>query len=180
MGAPEIEPRYTWEDYLHWEDRWELIGGIAYAMSPAPYPRHQRIVLRITHELYETLDCPECEVWVSPIDWKIDEETVVQPDVAVFCDEDADNPYFTKTPPLVVEVLSKSTAHKDVTVKFELYERLGVRWYVIVDPETERAEIYENRNGRYELFRRIDKTKELVTMRWGACRAEIDFEKVFG
>ncbi|WP_456451401.1 Uma2 family endonuclease [Hydrogenimonas sp.] len=179
MGAPQIEPRYTWQDYLTWEDRWELIDGVAYAMAPAPYPKHQRVVLRVSHTLYETLECPDCEVWVSPVDWKIDDENVVQPDVAVFCDEDADAPYFTKTPPLVVEVLYKSTAHKDVTVKFELYERVGVRWYVIIDPETERAEIFENRGGTYELFRRIDETKERVTMQWGACRTAIDFAKIF-
>lgn len=127
----------------------------------------------------ETLDCPECEAWVSPIDWKIDEKTVVQSDVAIFYNEDADAPYFTKTPPLVVEMLSKSTDHKDVTVKIELYERLGMRWYVIGDPETRRAEIYENRNSHYELFCRINETKELVTMRWGTCRAILDFAKIF-
>ncbi|MBN2825405.1 MAG: hypothetical protein JXQ76_08785 [Campylobacterales bacterium] len=32
--------RYTYEDYKEWEDRWELIDGVAYAMSPAPYPTH--------------------------------------------------------------------------------------------------------------------------------------------
>ena len=35
----------TYNDYLKWQDRWELIDGIAYAMSPAPYPRHQKIIL---------------------------------------------------------------------------------------------------------------------------------------
>jgi hypothetical protein len=41
--AAKILPSYTYEDYLHWEGRWELIDGIPYAMSPFPAPRHQRI-----------------------------------------------------------------------------------------------------------------------------------------
>ena len=37
----KILPYYTYEDYCHWEGRWELIDGIPYAMSPAPNPIHQ-------------------------------------------------------------------------------------------------------------------------------------------
>ncbi|MCF6206884.1 MAG: Uma2 family endonuclease [Sulfurovum sp.] len=42
---------YTYEDYKTWEDRWELIVGVPYAMSPAPYPLHQKTVARIGKEL---------------------------------------------------------------------------------------------------------------------------------
>jgi len=80
-------PFYTHKDYLEWDGRWELIDGIAYAMSPAPYPKHQKVVLQVSWELKNSLDCQNCVVYVSPIDWKIDEATVVQPDVAIFCEE---------------------------------------------------------------------------------------------
>lgn len=35
---------YTYRDYLHWsdEERWELINGIPYNMSPAPSRMHQK------------------------------------------------------------------------------------------------------------------------------------------
>ena len=36
-------PHYTYDDYCQWEGRWELIGGIPFAMSPLPVPVHQRI-----------------------------------------------------------------------------------------------------------------------------------------
>jgi hypothetical protein len=39
----EYIPRYSYKDYLEWEGKWELIGGIAYAMSPAPIIKHQEI-----------------------------------------------------------------------------------------------------------------------------------------
>ena len=36
-----ILPHYTFEDWLHWEGRWEIIHGLPYAMSPSPVPKHQ-------------------------------------------------------------------------------------------------------------------------------------------
>jgi len=37
--------QYTYSDYLNWpdEERWELIDGIPYNMSPAPSTELQRI-----------------------------------------------------------------------------------------------------------------------------------------
>ena len=57
--------RYTYKDYASWpdEERWELIDGVAYDMSPAPAPRHQLVEIlspataykdqTAKHELYE-------------------------------------------------------------------------------------------------------------------------------
>ena len=178
MAALDIEPRYTYEDYREWEGRWELIDGTAYAMSPAPYPRHQRIAVRIWQELDRSLACPECEVFIAPVDWKVNEETVVQPDVAIFCEETTEQ-FFSRVPPVVVEVLSPATAHKDVTVKFDLYEREGVRWYIIVDPDREIAEVYERVDGRFGKKARIESAEE-VQLHWSGCHASIDFANVFG
>ena len=36
---------YTYEQYKTWDDSWELIDGVPYAMSPAPYPKHQKAAL---------------------------------------------------------------------------------------------------------------------------------------
>ena len=37
--------KWTYADYLAWPDdeRWEIINGVAYAMSPAPSRLHQEI-----------------------------------------------------------------------------------------------------------------------------------------
>ncbi|MFP4011917.1 MAG: Uma2 family endonuclease, partial [Spirochaetaceae bacterium] len=45
MQVPRKERRYSWSDYLAWPEgeRYELIDGVAYAMSPAPRRRHQEI-----------------------------------------------------------------------------------------------------------------------------------------
>ncbi len=43
--ALKTDKKYTFKDYLDWpdEERWELIDGVAYNMTPAPSTRHQRI-----------------------------------------------------------------------------------------------------------------------------------------
>jgi hypothetical protein len=38
-SAVKILPYYTYEDYVQWEGKWELIDGIPYAMSPAHTPK---------------------------------------------------------------------------------------------------------------------------------------------
>ncbi len=40
------QKRYTWDDYQGFPDneRWEIINGEAFCMSPAPTPNHQGIV----------------------------------------------------------------------------------------------------------------------------------------
>ncbi len=170
-------PLYTYQDYLKWDDRWELIDGVTYAMSPAPFPKHQRIVVRAWKELSENLECNSCEVYVSPIDWKINDTTVVQPDVAIFCEE-TKKQYFSKTPPLVIEVLSKSTALKDVTTKFSLYEKEGVKYYVIIEPESEISDVFELIEGKYSLVKKITK-EDVFHFEFDECRTSIDFEALF-
>lgn len=79
MGTLKLEdlPSYTYEDYKLWEGKWELINGIAYAMSRAPMIKHQSISSKIARYLDEALEsCKFCQA-LLPIDWKIDENTVV-------------------------------------------------------------------------------------------------------
>ncbi len=169
---------YTYNDYLSWDDRWELIDGIAYAMSPAPYPKHQRIAFKISRELDDNLlGADRCEVYLSPIDWKVNETTVVQPDIAIFC-EQTKKQYFSRTPPLIVEVLSKSTALKDVTTKFKLYEKEGVLFYLIIEPNSEVGDIFKLVNGKYELIKKITKADNYL-FELDGCESQIDFGNVF-
>jgi hypothetical protein len=40
---------YDWDDYQRWpsQPRLEIIAGEAYDMTPAPAPRHQRVLKRL-------------------------------------------------------------------------------------------------------------------------------------
>ncbi len=179
MAALDLLDRYTYEDYKKWEDRWELIDGVAYAMSPAPSLKHQSVAARIWKELDENLDCDKCKVYISPVDWVIDDSNVVQPDVLVTCEEvDEDAKFLTKPPKIIIEVLSLSTALKDLTTKFTLYEKVGVQYYVVINPKTEELEIFELENSKYQLQERF-KSKGVYNFQWDSCKTQIDFEKVF-
>ena len=98
MGDPKLAPaeRYTYRQYRSWPDteRWELIDGRAWAMSPAPKSRHQALVWRPSSLLYNFLKGKACRAYPSPFDVLLlhggeeddDVDTIVQPDISVFCD----------------------------------------------------------------------------------------------
>ena len=70
-------------------------------------------------------------------------DTVVQPDIVVYCDRTKLREAFGRgAPELVVEILSKSTETKDRKLKFRLYERAGVKEYWIVDPMEVSIEVF--------------------------------------
>ena len=54
-------------------------------------------------------------------------------------------------PDMVVEVLSKSTKKKDLTVKKDIYEKNGVKEYWIIDPWAKGVTVYLLRDGKFEL-----------------------------
>lgn len=54
-------------------------------------------------------------------------------------------------PDMVVEILSKSTKKRDVTIKKDVYERNGVREYWIIDPWIKSVTVYHLRDGKYFL-----------------------------
>lgn len=143
-------PIYTYDDYIHWEGQWELIYGMAFAMAPAPMPKHQKISNKIAWQLENILQkCTECQA-LLPVDWKVDNSTVVQPDNLVVCHEPLDKSYIQKAPKMIFEILSKSTMQKDTQLKYEIYQNEGVKYYIIVDPKDNFAKVYcLNREGRY-------------------------------
>ncbi|WP_262915580.1 Uma2 family endonuclease [Niabella ginsengisoli] len=55
-------------------------------------------------------------------------------------------------PSIVVEILSPSTALKDRNTKYQIYEQEKVKYYVIVDIDTESIEIYQLTDEKYGLL----------------------------
>ena len=176
MGVRAYQEYYTYDDYVHWEGDWELIYGQAIAMSPSPMINHQAIATQIAIELGNSIDkCPKCLI-VSEQDWKVSNDTVVRADVVMICNEPNDS-YITKSPKIVVEVISKSTARKDETTKFELYERERVPYYIIVYPDDLKAKVYKLEDN---IYRKVDDfTHETMKFDDLECSANIDFARVF-
>jgi len=174
---PTDYPRYTYDDYAGWEGRWELIEGVPFAMSPSPGWKHQMVSSKIAWQLEELLKgCERCRA-LLPVDWKISHDTVVQPDNLVICYQPDDKPYLTKTPTLIFEVVSPSTAVKDRELKFRLYEREGVKYYVVVEPDDKVARVFELKGGKF--VKVADATTEKVAFELDGCRIEFDFSLIF-
>ena len=148
--APKYEPHYTVDDYLQWDGDWELWNGIPISMSPAPSPRHQSIASQLIRLLGNQLDtqahCGCCQA-IMETDWKVSDDTVVRPDVMITCDPLPEK-HILKAPVLIAEVLSPSTANKDLTVKRELYESQGVKYYLTIDPETQHCNVLQLKSDK--------------------------------
>ena len=133
----EKDRRFTYADYVTWpeDERWELIGGHPCAMTPAPSTRHQSVVLNLGVKLSTALRGHSCRCFVAPTDVVLSEVDVVQPDVLVVCDKaKITEANIQGAPDLVIEVASPATGLKDKREKKDLYEKYGVREYILVDP----------------------------------------------
>jgi Uma2 family endonuclease len=142
---PKPDEYFTYSDYCTWPEgeRWELIDGKVWNMSPAPSRRHQDVAGEVYVQIKTALRGRSCAVYLAPFDVRLprgdeaDEriDTVVQPDLSVFCDlSRLDDRGARGAPDWVLEVLSPATALKDLTIKRDLYERHGVAEYWIVHP----------------------------------------------
>lgn len=164
MAEPAISKKtdkYTYGDYVGWDDgeRWELIHGVAFNMTPAPTRRHQEISVELSRQLSNYLEEKSCKSYHAPFDVRLPEENqaeedicnVVQPDIVVVCDEKKlDDKGCLGAPDLVIEILSPSTAQKDIEDKFSLYESHGVREYWVIHPAEATVLVFQlEESGRY-------------------------------
>ena len=171
---------FTYADYCSWpeDERWELIDGVAWSMSPAPGRSHQDILLGLARLIANITDATTCETYIAPFDVRLVDDatvgtertgsssapsdeittTVVQPDIAFFCrPEVLDDAGAHGAPELVVEILSPSTSYKDQTHKLALYERHRVQEYWIVNGDARWVMVYrigsDNHYGKPDYYR---------------------------
>lgn len=132
--------------------RVELIEGQVVMMSPRPRIEHARISGRIYRQFGNYLDDKRCEAFGDGVDVYLDEKNHFIPDVMIVCNPDIiKEDAIYGTPDLIVEVLSPSTSKNDRTKKKDVYERVGVKEYWLVDTWGKSIEVYLSRNGRFEL-----------------------------
>ncbi len=153
---------WTYDDFLRLPDdgnRYEIIDGVLY-MTNAPDIEHQRAVHQIASELeFFIRKANDGEVFIAPIEVHLPGiAQPVQPDVLFVSQARRDivKPKFIDgAPDLIVEVLSPSTVRVDRTVKFDAYERAGVREYWIVDPKLHTVEVYTLSGQEYAVHDRF-------------------------
>jgi len=169
-------PYYRYDDYIQWEGDWELINGIAYAMSPSPMFTHQALSMLLGSNLTQSLkNCKDCMI-VSEMDYKLADDTVLRPDIALVCGQ-TKGAYIKKAPELIVEIVSQSSVTRDEKLKFSLYQTEKVKYYILLYPEDLKAKIYELQDNRYEKI--IDLLEGSFEFDKLECSVKVDFDFVF-
>ena len=132
-----------------WKGDWEMIDGVPFAMSPSPNKVHQRISRKtciLLDSCIKTIDC-NCEIFYE-LDWRVNEATVFCPDVMILCNDNDPN-FPSRTPVLIVEIISQSPVSHDKLIKYNEYAKYGVPNYIIIDPKIESISIYTLSKGYY-------------------------------
>jgi len=156
----ELSTSYSYADYLTWpeDERWELIDGVPYNMTPAPTPKHQEILGELFRVLANWLKGNKCRAYIAPFDVRLAEaevpdskiNKVVQPDISVVCDpQKIDNRGCLGAPDMIIEIISPSTVKRDMGVKLALYESARVKEYWVVYPLDETVMVFLLENGQY-------------------------------
>jgi Uma2 family endonuclease len=157
-AIPKEDRLFTYADYKAWElaegERYELIYGVPYAMfgpnaMAGPGDYHQTISMELSRQIANYLYGKSCKVYAAPYDVRLfyeedeSDDTVVQPDISVICDEKKRGREGCRgAPDLVAEILSPSNSAIEMERKLKLYRRAGVREYWVLDPENKEITAY--------------------------------------
>lgn len=151
--ANEILPlqsiyKYTYREFQLFPsdgNRHEIIDGDHY-MNPAPSLRHQTVSRRLQYQWYTQLELPgKGQVFDAPTDVELALHDIVEPDLIVVLKEKYQllTPKRIRgVPDLVIEILSPSNPDHDRILKLEMYGRVQLPEYWIVDPEEDFVEVY--------------------------------------
>ena len=144
--------RYTYEDYLSWpeDERWEIIDGVAHMLA-APNVAHQSISFELCGQIRDYLKGKSCRAFAAPFSVRLDDDTVVEPDISVICDmSKLDNgKACVGAPDMIVEIMSPSASSREKVVKFNKYLQAGVREYWVVYPDSKSVSVYLLKDGWY-------------------------------
>lgn len=131
------------------EIRHEYVGGRVYAKTGAS-DRHGLIVNALAFALTPAARRHGCQLFTSDMKVRLEiggQTLFYYPDLLLSCDPDDREPYFSRSPCLIVEVLSESTERIDRREKLLAYQAIpSLREYLLVAQD--RVSV--------ELFRRAD------------------------
>ena len=155
MSQPAQCLAFTYDDYLEWEqrqpERHEYVRGEVFAMAGTT-DRHNEISGNCYTLLRQHVRGTPCRVFMADVKVRVEAaDCGFYPDIQVTCAEsDRADRLVKRSPVLVVEVLSDSTAAYDLGDKFAVYQQLdSLREYVLVDQERIRVQIYRRRDGQW-------------------------------
>ncbi|MCC8999552.1 MAG: Uma2 family endonuclease [Candidatus Contendobacter sp.] len=155
MSQPASRLIFSFDDYLAWEQqqaqRHEFVRGEVFAMAGGT-DLHNEVSLNLALLLRQHLRGSPCRVYMADVKVRVETaDCSFYPDVLVTCAEnDRADRYVKRSPLLVVEVLSPTTAAFDLGEKFSAYRQLdSLQEYVLVDPKRVRVQIYRRLDGQW-------------------------------
>ena len=178
--ATRAAERWTFEDYFTWESgqplRHEFINGEVFGMTGGTL-RHSRVIVNLLATLAGQFRGGSCVLFQG--DAKLHVEAAgnsYYPDAFVCCSSGAMQERGVATDATAIfEVLSPSTALYNRSGKFADYRRLvGLRHYVIIDPEALTIEAFELIERRWTLVELKDEALDL-----GAIGATLSLSELF-
>jgi Uma2 family endonuclease len=167
MLAAEKKKKYTVDDYMMLEEGapFQLIN-YDLIRSPSPVPLHQLISVRLVRAISNFLDSKNDEGFFvnAPMDVKFDDGNVLQPDILYISGQrknDLIKDHIEGAPDFVIEILSPTNAYYDLRQKKDIYEKYGVKEYIIIDPVAQNADLYALKDGVYYLHQKVQKDEQL-------------------
>jgi len=133
------------KDYLRGElnssVKHELIDGQVYAMAGAS-ANHERICQNVARKLGNHLEGSPCEPFGSDMKVRV-RDNFYYPDVLVDCNFDESEPYYTESPVMIVEVISRSTRKMDEKKKLLEYINIPtLKEYVLIEQDVADVTVY--------------------------------------
>jgi len=170
MLAAETKNTYTIDDYLLLEEGapFQLIN-YDLVMSPSPLSIHQQILFKLSEiiVLYHIDHGRKGQWFYAPMDVKFDAGNVLQPDIFYITEErtiEIIKERVEGAPDLIIEILSPSSAYYDLRQKKDVYEKYGVKEYMIIDPIAQNADLYVLKDGVYYLHQKAKKKETLYSV----------------
>lgn len=124
----------------------EYIDGDVFAMSGAS-ANHNVLAGNVFGELRNHLKGKPCRPFTSDMKVKVGTK-YFYPDVLVDCGDFSGQDYFTQSPVLIVEVLSKSTQQYDKTLKLKSYLQIrSLQEYALIEQDKAEIQVLRRSQG---------------------------------
>lgn len=166
------QKKITVKEFLHldFEDEnayYELINGEIVRKS-SPSVLHQEVVLKLAFRMKAHAKKNNLgRVFIAPLDVFLNEENLVQPDIFFISNENSqiidEKDGIIGVPDLMVEVISPSSIRRDRVDKKNIYGKVGVKEYWLIDPAYQTIEVYKNENAEMELVEMIVEDGQVVS-----------------
>jgi len=117
----------------------------------SPTKTHQKILGKLFFQIFSHIEENEDEtgeVYNSPIDVKLSENTVIQPDLVYV--KNPQNEEIITNADLVVEVWSQGNTKKEKECKKSWYEKAGISEFWQIEPKTQNVQVETLENQTYK------------------------------